>query len=228
MENLSWTITNMFRPIIEFSHCHCNYRNPEPSFLDVWEHTKMMTVPTTGESFEIPSFLTTRARLFDKDALVVNLNSWDYVPRYVSVANALGQALVEEFPTKRLIKVKITKLDIPYYATKGAIFDAEFNPLIMAVWKVERSLVDPNQILFQKPILRVSPKCFIENKDPVQRYVVQKILKCTLETKTMDEQGNEVQIAVAIEDCPYTITKAAPPNVYTTSEQLRQAAIGHL
>lgn len=246
--NLLWAVVNMFENNT-WSHCHRPWQH-----VDHNSNVKYMEIPITGSTFELPLFATdTFYKLVLKekddkvDAIVVTLNTQERMSRYKSLERAMTDVLTENYFYGRLalIEVKQGNEMVPYYGTQGAVFDKEFDPVMMCSCIVERNKENEESKSFyklSKLILRIDPYAFIHKPTSMERFLNNKLITACLENTfympSPNLPGNHLlrisrptekfPVKVEIDDCPFTVRPADTPSISTTNQQLLQVAIDHI
>lgn len=248
--NLLWAVENMFENS-NWSHCHYPWQRDEHN-----SNEKYMEIPITDNTFELPLLaIDTFHELIVKDkddqvkTIVVVLNTQEISSRYKSLERAMTDVLTETYNRRlALIYVKQGNEMAPYYGTQGAIFDKDFNPLMMCSCVIERSKEseDSKSIYkFSKLILRIDPHAFLHKTTSMERFISNKMITTCLENNfylpsinyRMNINRNDLRVIrpnekfpvkVEIDDCPFTIRSAATPSISTNNQQLLQVAIDYI
>ena len=217
---------------------------------------KYMEIPISNDSFELPVFaiknfvdLTVNNADLSTDVITAMLYTLDRKPRYKSIDRYMRDIILEKFTRDRLVKceVKQGSETILYYGTHGAVFDKHFKPVMMCTWLMQRDWLneETRKYKFVKPVFRIDPSCFINQADPMQRWITRKAaamgLSQVLEppydydlneafyTHTDDPGHNQLSnLVVEVCECPFKIITADVPSISTTNESLLQLAIDHI
>lgn len=207
--------------------------------------TKYLEIPLTGEYMEVPvfayqSFLNVSS---DPDKIVAVLEYAGRIMDYKTLEPNMKYALFSDFEHCRLVKVNVSfhNETFPYYVTYGAVFDKDFNPVMMCSWLLHRlkeNLTEESSFEVVRPILRIDPQCFIENTNPIQKFIISKVTPAILTEKmyysplrgetrrrrrvSMPEGMTEVSVEVST--IPFHILSAKAPSISTTNESLIKLA----
>lgn len=217
------------------------------SSISLTNSFRSMVIPLSGNIVTVPSFaLYAFSRFFDtssKDAIVVNLNHNNTSASFKSLDPAMRNMLKTDYSNKRLIKFPfLSKCPKPYYGTFGAIFDEDFNPVMMTMWKLEKLHKEEGKRLMYvpiKPLLWVSPKIFIEKSDTIQRYIVNKIIPAALSLSrvyapvkgsclTRNGHNDAMTVSLVSESCPFLFRSAHTPSISTSNKNLLDVALNNM
>lgn len=215
-----------------------------------FERERSMVVPISPDKvFELPTFLLSELpslrKLLQEEgshALVARLCTEGRFSKYKSMDAIMRDSLQIGFTRKRLHC--LVEGDHPretYYVTHGAIFDYQFNPVMMMLWKVQpiREESGDFKYILRKPILRVSPHVLMEKKDAVQRYICNKIIPTTLAINHISVPSDYIDlclkewygwyhVTVEIEKIDFNVKDVDVPSVSTTNEMLLDIALNHV
>lgn len=217
------------------------------------DKTVPMVVSLSGDRFELPIFtLPTFESLpapFESspiDALVVELNWGMALTHYKTASACVRDVLTTSFHNNRLMRFFPMKQEgCFYYGTRGAIFDNNYLPLMVASWVIHRVRDSTNQgktrFQFFQPVLRVSPRVFIYRDDSLKNFIVNQIIPSALTTRAYPPdvyndfglfQGScsdAQEVKVVIEDFPFSIKSITdPPSISTTNDELLKVALDNL
>lgn len=246
--NLLWAVENMFENN-NWNHCYRPFQGVEHN-----PKVMYMEIPITGNTFELPLFAAdTFSEIVEKErddnveAIVVTLNTQEMMSRYKSLERAMADILTENYFHGRLalIEVKQGNEMVPYYGTQGAVFDKDFDPVMMCSCIVERNKENEESKSFyklSKLILRIDPYAFIHKPTSMERFLNNKLITACLENTfympSSNLPGNHLlrisrptekfPVKVEIDDCPFTVRPANTPSISTTNKQLLQVAIDHI
>lgn len=244
---LDTTIQCLFR-IEQYNNCWKPYGASESSDKTI----KFMEIPIKDDVFEIPLFAFNAFVDFTNDdssevsALTAVLDTNGHVPRYVSVDRYMRDVLLERFSGSRLIKLETKRENetFIYYGTAGAVFDKDFNPIMVCSYQMERVFnTDEEKVnyIFLKPVLRVSPDIYLEKANPLEKFIVNKMISTCLERKVrlpmsymlgnnikVPSDYEEMHVKVELDDSPFIIRTIDTPSISTSNKQLLQLAIDHI
>ena len=204
---------------------------------------KYMEIPVDSDVFEVPLFaFRTFCYMLDKginaSTIVAALYSCGAESSYKSIEAIMRNVLYTTFGC-HLSKIQIDGTSNIYYATMGAVFDKDLNPLMVMSWQMERQNDEREPYNFKRPILHITPISFVRKEDPVQRFLVGKMLTTALDmdipepylfTNRLHFKTNEssFKIKVEIDDCPFNIKGVDVPSISVTNENLLQLAAEHI
>jgi hypothetical protein len=204
---------------------------------------KYMEIPVDSNVFEVPLFAFHKfCNMLDKginaSTIVAALYSCGAESSYKSIEAIMRNVLYTTFDF-HLSKIQIDDTSNIYYATMGAVFDKDLNPLMVMSWQMERQNDEREPYSFKRPILHITPISFVRKEDPVQRFLVGKMLTTALDmdipepylfTNRLHFKTNEssFKIKVEIDDCPFNIKGVDVPSISVTNESLLQLAANHI
>lgn len=251
--DLSTTIQSTFSG---YSYTRRHYNSFNRAFSNL---RRMMEIPIKGDTVEIPTFALEKfkelvAREDDRttDAFVVSLYSAITYDRYKTVDRFMRDVLQEDL-SSHLLELKVGTDDNPifYYGTHGAVFDKDFNPIMMLSWILKREdMLDEEgktvsrHYIDAQPVLRISPEVYLRKADTMQRWIVNKVTNTCLEysitnpfndlflTGFINYSGSPltrtVDVKVEICESPFKPKDADTPSVSTSNKDLLQLAIDHI
>ena len=213
-------------------------------------NTKYMSIPINKDTFEIPTFcFNTFKILVDNNqdtetaAIIVQLNTRNKESDYKSLDRVLRDVLQSPFIGTRLVTIKVKRgnEDIVYYGTHGAIFYADFTPIAICSFQIEKYTTEEGttKYRFLRHVLRVYPDVFINKADPMERFIANKMITICLDGRynfppnyllsdRIDHSNAFKNVKVEIDDCPFSILEADVPSFSTTNQQLTQIVLDHL
>lgn len=222
-----------------------SFANPANS---INSRSAYMEVTIDSPTFELPIFMANvfsppdRRWLYSseqlenylkdgKGTIVAKLNTENRYCNYSSFAAIMKEVLEESFSRSRLVRV-VTKQGenlFEYYATLGAIFDSNFDPVLLCTWTIERYEDDGTfKCRLIQPIVRINPECFINRSNPIERFISGKFAQTALSitcnpprTLTNGKKYNN-KVLVEINKIPFKIKHADIPSISTTNEELIQ------
>lgn len=216
-----------------------------------YHHAHCMVIPMTQDTFELPA-LANNAVFLEKtrdgmvDTVVLPLycdrKSW-----YKTTASCIQNSI--NYSCRTPIQIPNPGAEgSPYYCACGAIFDKDFQPVLMVSWTMERVSVEDAKeedwafrFRFLQPILRVSPEVIINKSNPIERYIVNQIIPKTLSLSVVtpayysrsdvfvkDFSTRSRTPQVIIDKMPFEIKKVEAPSVSTTNKELLNVALSHI
>ena len=223
----------------------CNCYN---TCADVPNTVKYMEIPVGGDEFELPlfAFSTFQWASDTVDAIVVSLSTKGCHSSYKSFERAMIDCLNEKYSSSKLIvqDVKQGNDVIRYYCTQGAIFDDEFNPIMICSLLIGKEINEDsgNPTGFYKyirPVIRFSPKIFTIKGNPMERFMSGKLLNTFLaDILPIPNDYNSPRMhrtsifnkeaKVIIDKIPFSVHSADVPSISTTNEDLLNIVASHI
>ena len=222
-------------------------------------NVKYMDIPINQEVFEIPllaldTFVDIVRNHIDgaTSFIAVSLNAIGREPRYKTVDRFMRDVLLENYKNSRLIKLEVKQGSdtVLYYGTQGAVFDKEFNPVMICSYQIQRlertvevNAGEPDIIEYQykllRPILRVDPQVYLCKENPLEKFIANKMVNGCLEDTVYLPSGytlcrnfirndESLPVKVIIDTCPFQLHQADTPSISTTNQKLLQVAIDHI
>lgn len=247
---LLWTVKKMFRSRYEDSNTVSNHRNRhEPNNI-----IRYLEIPIQQDIFEVPLFvlntfieLVTSGSASDIEAIVTCLITQNRISYYKTFNRSMNDLLNESYRNSRLVRMEVGSGEnkVLYYVTRGAVFDREFNPIMIATWQIRKYLINVEdskwvyKYEFIKPVVHIDPDTFLTKGDQMRRFICNKLANTCLEERMnypdadsfhFVEKGRHESISVKIDidDIPFNILDTDIPSVSTTNKQLLQLAIDHI
>lgn len=204
-----------------------------------------MPVPIDQEIIRLPVFILSSLANLGRsltvpgaDTLVVGLECMGAFTSYKSVDSNVRNILNSDFYKNRLARIDSLKT---YFGTQGAVFDEDFNPVMLMYWEIGRTLGNTTPAVihydFLKPVLWVSPQVVISKSDPVERYIINRIVPTVLSLNGISAPrmvtcfGNtafkDFQPSVIMGCCPFAIKETEAPSVSTSNSELLQIALDY-
>lgn len=208
-----------------------------------------MEIPLNASRIEIPvmaypAFLRCIESLPCAEALAVELFSKDYMSRYTTVERYMRDVLISDFSEDRLIRCLCTQegRSFTYYGSHGAVFDESFRPLMMCSWQVAHEQDSPygaHRYSFIRPILRIDPDVYLCQSNPMEKWIVRKMLGTALTLRAFTRPDIPIQelqssdfslkdIKVEIDRCPFSLRSITPPPMDVTDKDLLMEVIEHV
>lgn len=229
-----------------------DWRGPECEEV----HSRYIEIPINKDTFEVPVFAThmfvkTILDCNDVESLIAWVHKSSTTSYYKSLEGKFKELLSDTFQVHRLMKVQMKEDEPVYYICQGGVFDANFQPFVLCSWVVDRT-VDSNtgtyKYSFIRPILRVSPECFIDKSDSVRRFISNKFMSelltvdignpkaicvsssvfCNLpiDNVLLDYPSAE-NVKVEIEKIPFETKTTDVPSITADNDSLLQVALDH-
>lgn len=215
------------------------------------DKTVYMEIPITGDIFEVPAFalhaFQSKDMFFDKDLIVARLECIGVKSNYKSLAVSIRDTIESSFKNNSLAKIAtVGDPQRTYYGTQGAIFDENYNPVMLATWEIKKvhskECAQSFQYMFTRPILRVVPEVVINKYNTVERYIVNKIIPTALSlnyitTPVMRNTsniflptyyGNSSKVKIIIDKFPFSLKEPDTPSISTTNSSLLHVAMEHI
>ncbi len=211
--------------------------------------SKFMEIPIDRPVFELPIFtlyslVMANEDYTEKDTIVAELYSSDRTPRYKTVGRYMQDILLKSYTMYNLIKLKVEQGDntILYYGTYGAVFDDQFNPVMLCSWIINKYQEDDRwKFKFIQPVLRIDPDCYLNQTDPIRKFIAKKMLDSTLNVYRVSSPSprqiysspfvsNNERLPVKVEICesPFIIKSTREPSISITDKELCEIARNHL
>lgn len=231
----------------------CHYYNRyNDNHTEEEKDTLYMTIPIKGDAVEIPIFIMDTFMALvaghgvnnTPDEISVSIKSKAYSSGYKSFDRSIKIALNEEYNNSKLVILegKDGNEKKTYYATKSALFDKDFKPLMIATWqlrKVTRGL-SRTKWFFDKPILRLTPDFYLSKHDNVGRFVCKKMLHMIYDVhlfvpsrhyydigfEAQDEEDYKPNVIIG--NIPFKMKKVSVPSITTANQDLLKVALDNL
>ena len=205
-----------------------------------------MKVPINQEVFELPTMVvdsfgndTWNNNFKSASSLVITLNDYGVQPRYTTLDRNLRDTLLSPFDSQRLVRVEVKQnnVTIPYFVTRGAIFDEDYNPMMMTSLKFQKQNDDDFPYKLIKCIIRISPSCYLYKTDPMRRAIINKIVNKTAGIKVkkilrfynlVESQIKVIKPIIEIADSPFEIVHPQKPTSSTSKEDLIAVALNNM
>lgn len=205
-----------------------------------------MNIPLNKSEIEIPlfafsQFLECIKHHPEAEALAAELYSTGHVPRYKTVDRYMRDIIRERYDYHHLVKleVKCGEDTTLYYGTHGLVLDRRFSPMMMCSWVIHKTVTEEGwRYRLMYPLLRIHPYCYIHQDDGMRKFIVRKMLNCSLiayrvYTPAVDGELFKKppvtrNIKVEIDVSPFTLHGIDNPTIQTTNKQLLQVARNHI
>lgn len=220
--------------------------------IDGLENKSVFMTISLGDKFEIPAFaldvFSSNKRMGGEnppDCIVINLRYSGSRTTYKSVDANMRNTLNARYYSSRLIKMPgIGDPERVYFTTQGAVFDENYNPVMMLTWEMERVLDEVHQSYkykFIRPVLRVKPDIVVNKYDALERYIVNKVIPTVLTLNYITSPSinstdiianyyasRNFKVKVIIDKIPFEVRETDKPSVSTTNEELLGIALDNL
>jgi hypothetical protein len=242
------TLPSIVRDMFElYGHTVCYYSRRNSN--NPIESGGYMEVPIKDDVFELPLLafpdfngIMTRDADTETEALVVDLNTTGSSSSYRTLDRVMQDVLLESFSSSRLVAIKMEQPggNLICYGTHGAIFDEDFNPMLLCSYQVQRyTQGEETRYSLIRPIIRVNPDTFKSRETPMQKFINNKLLIACLEEnlhlpytyhlhRRIDTDDARLPARIEIDSMPFIIHKPDVPSISTTNQQLLQLALDHI
>lgn len=225
---------------------HCFYDNTVQGHTDI---VKYMEIPVNEDSFEVPLFALPTFigalmdnRLPQTDALVVCLKAGGVSSGYSSLERIMKDVMIEKWISSKLVTIPVKLGDdiIYYYGTGGAVFDCNFNPIMICSWQVEQYIEESvdeegnthtnTKYRYVKPIIRISRIAFVEKRDAMERFLSNKYANtCLMERVTPPTLlRDRKSIKLEVDEFPFRFLQTDVPSISTSNQELLELAANHI
>lgn len=234
-----------------FENLHSSYEYRSIRPVDKREDIAYMTVPLTSDLIEVPSLalpafetdLQLRNNNNYPEELAITLTCQGSRTNYKSLEAVVRDVFPTRFSLYHLIKIpELKDTTKKYYITNGAIFDEDFNPMVMVTWQIQKVYSDSTtfKLRFIRPILRVSPEVVINKDNSIERFIVNKLMTNALSIYRIEipsingndifeaQWGQSFKAKVVIDKMPFPIKKVDVPSISTTNEELLNVALDNI
>lgn len=239
MEDLAQIIVNNF----ENRGTYVRYAQGNYFSTETWH----MVIPITDSTFEIPVFALDafeRAPLIDtnsSDCMVSQVKNTSLKSIYKTLNSAIKEVLGTNLFTDKLILLPQKDGEPSYYGTRGALFDAQYTPVLMMTWEVSKFFdteSNRHRFKFVQPVLRVAPYIITNKDDSIQRFIINRIIPASLNYKVLapnihdnfkrEDDNFLFPVKVIIDNFPFDMIKVSTPSISTTDKELRQVALDNI
>jgi len=194
-----------------------------------------MEVPLKGETLEVPLLAMPQLKELlqsEADTAVLSMSWSGQTSSYKSPAPIIRDLFDTNFHRRRLIKVIFENSPVFYYGSVGALFDCMYRPLMMASWSFSKLRDDPDyDYVTRRPVLRLSPKLFVERDSFLESFLIGKFLRTYLEHKVSTpyledcrikycENNPNNQVEVIVDDIPFRVVRPQVPSVLIDNDIL--------
>ena len=238
-------LESLLKRAIECNSYGYGYRSS--TAVAISNRSTFMVMPLTEEKFELPVFAlndfthVTHPNPRSIESLVAKLEYQGHTSTYKSLDARIRNLFLTPYRENRLCKLDAVGDEV-YYITLGAIFDRNFNPIMMFTWEIEKKYEDNGQyyLSLERPILRVDPEIYVSKRTPVERYIVNKIIPKSLGIHTIYRpytrintlfKGNDwtsSEVKVIIDKNPFILKHPDTPSISTTNRDLLDVALNNI
>lgn len=209
-----------------------------------------LKIPLNKEIVEIPILTLSdfysprwRNKITQYSSLVISLQDYGYEFSYTTLDRIMREALLTNFKSTKLYKVDVKQGEdtITYYVTRGTVFDADYHPIMMLSWELEKQEIeeDTNTPPFnlKRMIIRISPDCYLNKTDPMRRMIANKIVNLVLSNNRSSHVScnglinghvRDMRPVVEIAKCPFDIIHPQSPSPDTSNKELISVALNHV
>ena len=260
MRSLDSTLERLYEDLSGY----CTYCYNPPATPMHCTAERYLEIPTDGQIVEVPlfamkSFIIENSKSdgvsFPPKPIAVCLTDLGAHSYYKALNTIFRDTITSKFDSNRLFKVKLKEREPEYYIAQGVVFDAQFHPVFIMSWQLEKCFKDGDARCVYKclrPIVRISPSCFINKGDTIQRFIVGKLLSTVLNTKVLkvrisfrgglpDNSINCVMvegsddyinscftIKVEIDTSPFKIVEPDTPSISTDNKKLMDLVLENI
>ena len=247
--DLSYTIREAFQGT-RYNRCYCGYRY---NFQLSSNAVRYLEIPLNRDIIEIPLFAldvfidAVKDGGCDADAIVTVLKTTDCVTGYKTLDRSMKDILYENYNVSKLIKIDLTKDNNPliYYGTCGAVFDKDFNPLVVCMWQIEQCIQEDEddaafKYKFLRPVIRIHPDVYLRRSDSMERFIAGKMLNTCLQWENFQAppswklnssfltSDSGYTARAEIDEFSFVIHDTSSPSISTTNQQLLRLALDHI
>ena len=218
-----------------------------------------MDIPIQDDVFEIPllAFPTFNNILredkdYSTDAIAVLLYDSGYCSRYKTVDRSMRDLIRETFEDTHLVKFVLEQGEnfITFYGTHGAVFDKDYNLLMLCTWQIKRVVLSSeaegaageHRCVYKiiRPILHVDSSVYLNRRNSMERFIASKIINTCLEEGMTPPYGfqmpyivdtvdsHPIPVKVEIGEFPFTVRPIDTPSISTTNQSLLKLALDHI
>ena len=242
-DDLIFQINRVFA-LNQYNNSWHDWRNHERPKDDI----KYMEIPINTETFDVPlfampQFLKASGKRLDlcREALVVQIATLNRTSRYKSLERVMQDILNESYAS-RLVRVPVKQKDEPdriYYCTAGAVFDEDFDPIMVCSWQMRREWIrDKRMYRFVKPVIWMNPLIYADKFNKMSKFLTEKFT-----AHIMDRGVSQIATAhdfcisspfgplvpkVVFDVCPFRFQQTTPPSISVTNEELLKLAADHV
>jgi len=221
--------------------------------------SRCMVIDVSQPVFEVPLFVMPMfcprmQDLFDNNfTVVVPLIHSLRSPSYKSVPCAIAKEVFScsHYDSDKLWRIKLPapNEEVVYYGSRGVVFNESLKPMAICSWRMSKTdVASPDSpvkhiVSIERPVLRISPECYLAKADPVQSFINNKMLKTLLADPVRAPWsysfhgqpscevlhcGDMFRVRVIIEDWPYPIESPSPPSVSVTQQDLVDTVLDNI
>lgn len=209
---------------------------------------KYMEIPIKEKFFEIPvfampNFLRAANRGLDigREAIIMQMLSLGRTSRYKSLERIMQDMLNESYQSK-LVKVSVKQSGDEYktyYLTAGAVFDEDFDPVLLCSWQIERVFrMRERKYRIAKPIIWMDPIEYIDRSSKMNKFLTDKMIATLLTDRvpqlvtahswSLPSPPGLTCPRLIIDECPFKFRQTALPSISVTNERLLKVAIDNI
>lgn len=237
-----------------FYQCNCPRNNYWNTPKDNFSTMRYLEIPFSRGMIEVPTFAFNgflKAAIEDYPDLPAFLVAKLKVSThntYFRTMDSIAKSLMPlEFKEERLCHFQLSEDSPIYYMSHGLILNADFKPLVMCSWILEEMLSSEeigSKYRFVRPIVRISPSCFLEEPNTVSRFITNRLFKNAMNLEvslpTMSQTydvpwgqavsviGEDLisrrKVTVEIGNIPFNSRYKDSPSISTTNDKIMEIA----
>lgn len=216
--------------------------------------SKFLVLPINKESIEVPLFAINSSSfeygslqqfLLKKESSELRIALyWNgLISKMQTIESTMKAAMPGHFQTCRLVKFKDPKTEQIYYISRMALFDKDFNPLIMGTWQFERHIKETEEeqsILFnvKAPLLHISPEIYtLKPSNTICSTIIKRLIKGSLETQisasfpvpnfNCKARSYPIQVIIGTFDSFCKMHEPTPPSVLIKTKDMLEVVRAH-
>lgn len=230
-------------------------RHTADASLDANLQIRYMEVQINKDSFEVPLMLVKsfvnivgEGKDAETEAITAVLNDIGYYVDYKTSERCFKDVIQQNFPSSRLVRMQFQQKNefLTYYGTRGAVFDKDFNPLMICTWEVKRTVNERSDgsTVFEyelvRPVMHIVNWVFVDKKGLMEKFISNKLTtmlvnealtppsRYSLTSRVKSSPLRPGPARIVIDSFPFNFRDVAVPSISTTNEKLLQTAIDHL
>lgn len=200
-----------------------------------------------GSNMEIPVLALMRIlHYMDKrtqipDVCTLRLFCKGYVSSFKTLDKFMAGVLRNGWGSRGLIAIEIpnqgTNYRYRYYGAHGLVLDIDYNPIMVCSWLMKRVYIDGKYKMKPiKPVIHLSSEIFVNQCNPLERYLSKKFLTgalsypidCPAFNTNIIEIQPSVPAEVIIGKMPFSVRYADTPSRSISDKELLALAAAHI